>query len=115
MTQQHLEQIVRENVEAELESISADSVRGSKTVKDITATIMPGITNIIVVTVSSTVSTVIKDFNKMVRNKGVIYSVTPIMTGWSSTYMRRDKLRIFDIEEDPDEDQDVIQAKVIEV
>ncbi|KAK4301134.1 hypothetical protein Pmani_026716 [Petrolisthes manimaculis] len=96
-----------------------DSVRGSKTVKDVTAAIIPGIANIIVVAVSTAVATAIKDYtNKLVSNsaeKQRSCLLSRFDNDRLEQYMRRDNLRIFGIEEEPDEDEDIIQAKVIEV
>ncbi|KAK4310455.1 hypothetical protein Pmani_017984 [Petrolisthes manimaculis] len=78
---------------------------------------MPGIANIIVVAVSTAVATAIKDYtNKLVSNsaeKQRSCLLSRFDNDRLEQYMRRDNLRIFGIEEEPDEDEDIIQAKVI--
>ncbi|KAK4311717.1 hypothetical protein Pmani_016818 [Petrolisthes manimaculis] len=80
---------------------------------------MPGIANIIVVAVSTAVATAIKDYtNKLVSNsaeKQRSCLLSRFDNDRLEQYMRGDNLRIFGIEEEPDEDEDIIQAKVIEV
>ncbi|KAK4321308.1 hypothetical protein Pmani_007884 [Petrolisthes manimaculis] len=90
-----------------------DSVRGSKTVKDVTAAIIPGIANIIIVAVSTAVATAIKDYtNKLVSNSAEKQR-SCLLSRFDND--RLEQSEIFGIEEEPDEDEDIIQAKVIEV
>lgn len=123
MAQQHLnkdlEQLVKEKVEAELESLTSESIKGTKTVKDVAAAILPGIANIISVAVSTAVSTAIKDFTEKLVSTSAETQRINLLHRYDNDrleqYTRRDNLRIFGIEEDPDEDEDILQAKVMEV
>lgn len=118
-----LEQIVKEKVEKELENLGKDSSRGSKTVKDVAAAIMPGVANIISVAVlsavSTAVSTVVKDITDKLLPSSAEFQKVNLLHRYDNDrleqYTRSDNLRIIGIEEDQDEDEDVLQAKVLEI
>lgn len=106
-------------MKADLENLSLENVNGSKTVKDEAAATLPGILHIISVSVSTALSTTIKDLtDKLVSTSAETQRINMFHRFDSDRleqYMRRDSLRILEIREDPDEDEDVLQAKVLEV
>lgn len=116
---QSLEQLVKEKVEEELETLGKKSTRGSNTAKEVAAAIMPGIANIISVAVTVAVSTAVKDItDKWLMSSAESQKVSlhhRYDNDRLEQYTRRDNLRIFGIEEDQEEDEDVLQAKVLEV
>ncbi|MPC78007.1 hypothetical protein E2C01_072478 [Portunus trituberculatus] len=77
---------------------------------------MPGIASIITVAVTTAVSTAMKDItNTLSLNMQKINLEHRYKNDRLEQYTRKDNLRIFGIEEEPDEDKDILQAKVIEV
>ncbi|MPC62734.1 hypothetical protein E2C01_056825 [Portunus trituberculatus] len=114
-----LAQLVQEKVAAALDNISPEAFKGSKTVKDAATALLPSLATIISVAVSTAVSTAIQDLaDKMVSDTAEVKRINLLQRYNNERleqYTRRDNLRIFGIEEDPDEDEDVLQAKVIEV
>ena len=113
-----LDQLIKDKVQAELQSQTHESIKGTKSVKDVAAAILPGIANIISVAVSTAVSAVIKDFTDKIMTTSAETQRINLLQRYDcdrlEQYTRRDNLRIFAIE-DPDEDEDVLQAKVMEV
>lgn len=114
-----LDQLIKDKVQAELLNQSPESIKGTKAVKDAATAILPSIANIISVAVSTAVSAVIKDFTDKIMSTAAETQRINLLQRYDcdrlEQYTRRDNLRIFGIEEDPDEDEDVLQAKVIEV
>ena len=77
---------------------------------------MPGIASIISVAVTTAVSTAVKDItNTLSLNMQKINLEHRYENDRLEQYTRKDNLRIFGIEEESDEDEDILQAKVIEV
>lgn len=117
-----MEQLVKKKVEEELGNMTAEGrepIKGSKTVKDVAAAIMPGIANIVSMAVTTAVSAVMKDVNDKLLVKIADMQKINLEHRYENDrleqYTRRDNLRIFGIEEEEDEDEDILEAKVIEV
>lgn len=114
-----LAQLVQEKVAAELDNISPETIKGTKTAKDAAAAILPSLATIISVAVSTAVSTAIQDIaDKLVRDTAEVKRINLLQrydNDRLEQYTRRDNLRIFGIEEELEEDEDILQAKVIEV
>ena len=108
-------------MEAELTNILSDGkeTKGlSKTAKDVSAAILPGIASVITVAVSAALSNAVKDIaDRLVKNSVEIQKLC-LMNRYENDrleqYMRRDNLRIFGLEEEADETEEVLEVKLIE-
>ncbi|KAK4320927.1 hypothetical protein Pmani_008244 [Petrolisthes manimaculis] len=118
-----LENLVKTKVEEELANITsiieAKETRSvSKTVKDVAAVILPGLANIIAVAVSTAVSSVIKEFNDRLESKTAEMQRISLLNTFENDkleqYSRRENLRISGLEEEDDETEEVLEAKIIE-
>lgn len=116
-----LEKLVRDKVKAALVNISSEGMEGrglSKAAKDVCAAVMPGIANIKTAAVSAAVSEAVKDIaNSLKQNTAGMQKIC-LMNRYENDkleqYMRRDNLRIFGLEEEANEDEGVLEAKLIE-
>ena len=119
--------LVREKVEDELKSISL-SVKGresrelSKTTKEFSDIVLPDIAKMITVAVSASIATAVKDITNAysdMLNLTAKSQRQAIINRYESDkleqYQRRDNLRIFGLDEEEQETEDVLEAKVIEL
>lgn len=118
-----LEQLVRDKVQEELDSYSCESIESSRTVtktaKEVASAIMPGIANIITVAVSTAISSAVKDLVNKLNHETASVQKLSLLHKYDNDnleqYMRRDNLRVFGIEEEDDENEEVLEAKLIGV
>ena len=114
-----MEELVKEKVEEELENLTSsgrDPIKGNKTVNEVVTAIMPGIASIISVAVTTAVSSVVKDItDKLLLNTQKVNLQHRYDIDRLEQYTRKDNLPFFGIEEEADEDEDILQAKVMEV
>ena len=110
-----MKELVKEKVEEELENLTSsgrDPIKGTKTVKEVVTAIMPGIASIISVAVTTAVSSVVKDItDKLLLNTQKVNLQHRYDNDRLEQYTRKDNLRFFEIEEEADEDEDILQAK----
>lgn len=114
-----LEQLIKSKLEEELATISSDTRGVTKTAKEVASLIMPGIANIISVAVATVVSTAVKDVaDKILRSSDEAQKYC-LLNRYENDrleqYMRRDNLRIVGLAEEEDENEEILQAKTIEV
>lgn len=102
-------------------NISSEGTEGrglSKAAKDVCAVVMPSIVNIITAAVSAAVSEAVKDFANSLKQNTADMQKICLLNRYENDkleqYMRRDNLRIFGLEEEADENEVVLQAKIIE-
>ncbi|KAK4294781.1 hypothetical protein Pmani_032619 [Petrolisthes manimaculis] len=120
-----LEELVKAKVDEELTNISSNmegregSRSGSKTVKEVRAVILPSLANILSVSASTAVITVMKDFTEKMANKAAEMRryclLNTNVNDRLEQYSRRDNLCVSGPEEDEDETGDVLKAKIIEL
>ena len=114
-----LSQLIKDKVQAELLNQTPEPIKGTKAVKDAAAAILPGIANIVSMAVFTAVSAVMKDIMDKIMCTSSETKRINLLQHYDcdrlEQYTRRDNLRIFGIEEDPEEDEDVLEAKVMEV
>ena len=91
----------------------------AKSAKEVASLIMPGLANIITVAVSTAVSNAVKDIVDKLSVKTANAERNCLVNRYENDtleqYTRRDNLRIFGLEEDADESEDMLEAKVIEL
>ncbi len=119
-----LEELVKKKVEDELANVTSN-IEGregrmvSKTVKDVAAVMLPGLASIISVAVSTAVSTAFKEFNDKMESKVAELQRNCLILKYENDkqeqYSRRENLRISGLEEEEDESEEVLEAKVIEL
>ena len=127
---QDLQDLVREKVEEELSNVTEgrETRTGlTKSAKEVASLIMPGLANIITVAVSTAVSnavsTAVSNAGKEIVDKFSVKTanvernclVNRYENDSLEQYTRRDNLRIFGLEEEEDENENILEAKVIEV
>lgn len=115
-----LQDLVKVKVDEELAKISMESGKAaSKTVREVAAMILPSLANIITVAVSSAVTAALTDFTDKLESKVNEVKMLCLMNKYKNDrleqYSRRDNLRISGLEEDNDESEEVLEAKVIEL
>ena len=119
-----LADIVKAKVDEELANVTSaiegrESKSVSKTVKDAVATILPSIANIISVAVSTAVSSALKRLDESMTSKLAKVQRQCLPNKYENDkmeqYSRRENLRIFGINEEANETEDVLEAKVIEL
>lgn len=119
-----IETLVKGKVEEELKSISIN--RGgietremSKVTKEVATVLLPDIANIITVAVTTAVASAVREITRevMQSNKKIQRSclVNKYDTDKLEQYMRRDNVRISGIQEDEDEEEVILETKVINV
>ncbi len=117
------ENLVKVKVDEKLDNItsSLQGSRISKTVRDVAAAILPGIANIISVAVSTAISTSMKELSDKMDNKIAEMQRYCLLNRYENDnleqYSRRIRknLRILGLEEDADEVEALLQAKIIEL
>ena len=113
-----LEDLVKAKIDEELANISSGKA-ASKTVRDVAALILPSLANIITVAVSTAMISAIKDFTDKMERKAAEMQRYCLLNKYENDrleqYSRRDNLRISGIEEEDDESEEVLEAKVIEL
>lgn len=119
-----LEELVKTKVEDELANITStiegrESRGASKTVKDVAAVLLPGLASIISVAVATAVSTAFKEFSDKLESKVAEMQRNCLLMKYENDkleqYSRRENLRISGLEEEEDESEEVLEAKVIEL
>lgn len=116
--------LVRGKVEEELRSISIN--RGgietremSKATKEVATVLLPDIANIITVAVTTAVASAVKEITKEVMRHNNKLQRTFLTNKYDTDkleeYMRRDNVRLTGIDEDEDEDETILETKVINV
>ena len=120
----NIEEIVKEKVEEGLKDISVDTKgretrETSKQAKEIAALLIPELAKVITVSVSAAVTCAFKEFSseltKILDNKQKHALLNRYETDKLEQYQRKDNLCIYGLEEESDESEDVVEAKVIEL
>lgn len=122
-TNGELEEFVKNKVEVELEKIAGGvdgrETRGTSTAREVAAILMPGIANIITVAVSAAVTNAVKECTeRLVNHSGKVQKcclINKYENDKLEQYTRRDNLCIFGIEEEEDENEEILEAKLIEL
>lgn len=116
-----LENLVKAKVDEELNNITStlEGSRVNKSVKDVAAAILPGIANIISVAVSTAISASMKELSDKMDRKIAEMQRYCLLNKYENDkleqYSRRENLRILGLEEEADETEGVLEAKIIEL
>ena len=115
----NLEDIVKVKIDEELANLTREGKSGTKAARDAAALILPSLANIITVAVSTAMTTAMKVFVDKMESKVADMQRYCLLNKFENDkleqYSRRDNLRISGIEEDADETEEVLEAKVIEL
>lgn len=114
-----LEGMVKDKLDEELAKLTGEGKSGTKAARDAAALILPSLANIITVAVSTAVTTAMNVFVEKMESKVAEMQRYCLLNKFENDkleqYSRRDNLRISGLEEDVDETEEVLEAKVIEL
>lgn len=120
----NIEEIVKEKVEEGLKDISID-VKGretreaSKLTKEIVAVLVPELAKVIAVSVSAAVTSAFKEATTELTKMLDISQKQALLNRYETDkleqYQRKDNLCIYGLDEESDENEEVVEAKVIEL
>lgn len=120
----NIEEIVKEKVEEGLKDISID-VKGretgetSKLTKEIAEVLIPELAKVIAVSVSAAVTSAFKEATNELTKMLEISQKQALLNRYETDkleqYQRKDNLCIYGLEEESDESEEVVEAKVIEL
>lgn len=115
----NMEDIVKDKIVEELANLTREGKSGTKAAREAAALILPCLANIITVAVSTAMTTAMNVFMEKMERKVADMQRYCLLNKFENDkleqYSRRDNLRISGIEEDADETEEVLEAKVIEL
>lgn len=119
-----LEKLVKEKVEVELRNISlskegTETRSHNKTAKDVASVLIPDIACIITAAVCAAVNNAVSEITSTIQKQYTEVQKIGLVNKYDSDtleqYTRRDNIRITGVEEEGDETEEVLEAKIIEL